>query len=223
MIKINLLPVREWRRREQVRLQITIFVLSVVFLITCLASASIFLKGQVYSKRQQKEKLETKKKELDIVEKTIAQLKAKAEEVEGKFNTVEGLQKERTLLIEALDAIVSVIPEEKMWFEKLTLKGGSLQLSGIALDNQTIATFMKKMEGLSVVKSVGLNSIKRTIYDVSGDKKAKGKTGGYELMEFAIEISIGPAVKNTPKPEKQASPSPSHQAPKKEQEQKKGV
>lgn len=221
MIKINLLPVREWRRREQVRLQITIFVLSVIFLISCLASASIFLKGQVYSKRQQKEKLEAKKKELDIVEKTIAQLKAKAEEVEGKFNTVEGLQKERTLLIEALDAIVSVIPEEKMWFEKLTLKGGSLQLSGIALDNQTIAAFMKKMEGLSAVKSVGLNSIKRTIYDVSVDKKGNAKAGGYELMEFSLAISIGPTVKNVAKVERPAASSP--QPPKKDTDQKKGI
>ncbi len=221
MIKINLLPVREWRRREQVRMQITVFVLSVIFLITCLASASVFLKGQVFSKRQQKEKLETKKKELDIVEKTIAQLKTKAEEVEGKFNTVEGLQKERTLLIESLDAIVDVIPEERMWFQKLILKGGSLQLSGIALDNQTIASFMKRMEALAVVKNVGLNSIKRITYNVPGEKNAKGSTG-YELMEFSLEIAVEPSSKNASKTDKQMSVS-TQPTKKDKDQQKKGI
>jgi len=178
VITVNLLPVREWRKRENVRRQFSIFILSLILLSVILFAAGAAIQGKVALQRQELKALEAKKKELSYVNRTISKVKAKEKEVEEKFKAIEKLQQGRTKTVRILDEITSSIPLERVWLEKMKLKGNSLSLSGVALDNHTVALFMQRLEASSLFQKVLLKSTKRFNYQ------------GHNLMKFALKIKI---------------------------------
>lgn len=192
MIRINLLPVREWRKKEVLRRQISILVLSfLLILVSCLA-VGITLQARVSAARETHAKLEERKKQLDYVEKTIKDLEAKSKDIGNKFNTIEELQRGRTLSLEILDYIAGVMPGERMWISKLDLKGNHLTMTGFALDNHTVAFFMSRLEPFKLFKAVTLTSIAKKPYE-GQEVKNKGQKQNadvQELMNFEIAVDI---------------------------------
>ncbi len=213
MIRINLLPVREWRKKEILRQQISIFFLSLVLVVVGCLAVGITLQAKVSAAREAYAKLEERKKQLDYVEKTIKDLQAKSKEIDNKFATIEELQRGRTLTLEILDYISSVIPGERMWISKVDLKGNRLVLTGFALDNHTVAFFMSRLESFKLFKTVTLTSIAKRPYDEHEVKNRgpKQNTDVQELMNFEIAVNIEvpnelkPAQKDVNNPLKQPS------------------
>ncbi len=178
MIKINLLPVREWRKKEAIRQQISVYFLSLMLLLIALSAVGITIQGKVSRQRQEITQLEAKKAKLAYVNKTIQQVQKKRKELETKFKAIEDLQKGRTESVMVLDEVVSSIPMDRVWLTDLSLKGGKLNLSGVALDNHTVALFMRRLEASDLCQGVVLQStMKKTIE-------------GHDLMGFALKVSI---------------------------------
>lgn len=213
MIRINLLPVREWRKKEILRRQISIFFLSLVLVFVGCLAVGITLRAKVSAVREAHAKLEERKKQLDYVDKTIKDLQAKSQEIENKFAAIEELQRGRTLTLEILDYMSSVIPGERMWISKVNLKDKRLVLTGFALDNHTVAFFMSRLEPFKLFKTVTLTSIAKRPYD-EHEAKARGSKQNadvQELMNFEIAVDIEvpselkPAQKDVNKASKQSS------------------
>jgi len=184
MIQINLLPVREWRKKEAVREQISIFVLSLILLIVGLLAAGLTIQGKVRAQKQELASLEEKKAKFAYVNKKIEKVNKKRKQVEDKFKAVEKLQEGRTATVKILDEIVSSIPIDRLWLTKLSLKGNSVQLGGVALDNHTVALFMRRLETSPMCKSVNLiNTRQKSIQ-------------GHALMEFGLQLNIQTQQKN---------------------------
>jgi type IV pilus assembly protein PilN len=181
MIRINLLPVREWRRKEVVRQQVSIFLLSLVLLISVLLGVGITIHGKVQDQRQEIKALETRKAELAYVDKTIAEVDNKSKKIEEKFKAIEELQMGRTLAVMVLDEIVSSLPIDRVWITKLVFKNNNLQLSGVALDNHTVALFMKRLQASSLFVTVDLTTTRRN------------SVQGHDLTEFDLQVGINPS------------------------------
>ncbi len=181
MISINLLPVREWKKRESVRKQISIFFLSLVLLLVGLLAVGSTIQGKVMMQRQELKELEEQKRKLAYVNKKILSVKQKSNEVESKFKSIEKLQKGRVFAVKAIDEIVTSLPINRLWLTDLYLGQNTMNLSGIALDNHTIALFMKRIETSPLYSKVRLkNSEQKTIQ-------------GHNLMEFSLDITINQA------------------------------
>ncbi len=178
MIRINLLPVREWRRKEAVRQQISIFFLSLILLLALLLSAGITVQGKLQMERAELEELKKQKQKLAYVDKKIAKLNKTRKQIEEKFSAIEKLQTGRTLTTRVLDELVSSIPIDRIWFNTLTFKGQELKVSGVALDNHTVALFMKRIEASPLFSSVTLLNTSR--YNVKGQ----------DLMQFSLKIRV---------------------------------
>jgi type IV pilus assembly protein PilN len=178
MIKINFLPVREWRRKEAIRRQISTFVLFVILLAVVLSVVGLTVQGNLVAKRQELSSLESKKAKLAYVDREIEKINKKRKQVEDKFGAVEGLQKGRTTTVKILDEIVSSIPIDRLSLTRLSLRENNVQLDGVALDNHTVALFMRRLEASSMCKSVNLiNTRQKSIQ-------------GHDLMEFGLQLSI---------------------------------
>ena len=178
MIQINLLPVREWRKKEAVRQQISIFVLSLILLIVGLLAAGLMIQGKVRAQKQELASLEEKKAKFVYVNKKIEKVNKKRKQVEDKFKAIEELQEGRTATVKILDEIVSSIPIDRLWLTKLSLKGNNVQLGGVALDNHTVALFMRRLETSPMCRSVNLiNTRQKSIQ-------------GHALMEFGLQLNI---------------------------------
>jgi type IV pilus assembly protein PilN len=178
MIQINLLPVREWRRKEAVRQQISIFVLSLILLIVGLLAVALTIQGKVRAQRQELALLEKDVAKYAYVNKKMQTVNEKRKQFEYKFEAIERLQEGRTTTVRVLDEIVSSIPIDRLWLTKLSLKENNVRLDGVALDNHTVALFMRRLETSSMCGSVNLINTKQ--------KSIQGHT----LMQFGLQINI---------------------------------
>ncbi|MBN3041191.1 MAG: PilN domain-containing protein, partial [Candidatus Omnitrophica bacterium] len=67
--------------------------------------------------------------------------------------------------------------KDKLWLTNLSEKTGTLSLTGTAMDNETVADFMKRLEGKETITSVEL---------IKTQQKAI-KDLGLSLMDFDIK------------------------------------
>jgi len=178
MIQINLLPVREWRRKEAVHQQISIFVLSLILMATIFLAIWITVQGKLSAERQELIKLEKEKSKLSHVDSNIKSINKKRLEIENKFRAIERLRQGRTFTVKILDNVVSSLPLDRLWLTNLRLKGNNLELAGIALDNHTVALFMRRLEASSICSSVHLKNTSRK------------PVQGHDLMEFGLQVKI---------------------------------
>jgi type IV pilus assembly protein PilN len=178
MIQINLLPVREWRKKEAVRQQISVFILFLIFLAVAFLAIGLTIQGKVAAQRQELASLEEKKAKFAYVNKEIERVNKKREQVEDKFKAIEKLQEGRTTTVKILDEIVSSIPIDRLWLNKLSLNENNVRLDGVALDNHTVALFMRRLETSSMCRSVNLINTKQKSIQ------------GHALMEFGLQVNI---------------------------------
>jgi type IV pilus assembly protein PilN len=160
MIKINLLPFRAARRKENIRRQITVYVLSVVLVL--LVAGYFFLNLTSTLSALADEKI-AQKKELDKYADTIKKIKAiekKVAEIEEKLSVIKELETNKTGPVRLLDEIAMAIPKDRLWLNSIQEKKGSLSLSGTAMDNDTVALFMTNLEKSPQITSVDLKSTK---------------------------------------------------------------
>ena len=188
MIRINLLPVREWKKRESVRKQISIFFLSLLLLLVGLLAVGSTIQGKVMMQRQELKSLEEQKKKLAYVNRKINAVKSKTKEVENKFSSIEKLQQGRIFTVQALDEIVTSLPLNRLWITSLQFNGGNMNLSGVALDNHTVALFMKRLDASAMCSRVKLKN--------SNLKKVQG----HDLMQFSLSLAVTP-LEQKDKPE----------------------
>ena len=174
MISINLLPVREWKKREAVRQQVSVFFLSFILLLAGLFALGFAIQGKVSAQRKELKRLEARKAQLAYVNQKITQAKKKSKEIEDKFNAIEKLQKGRTRTVKIMDEVVTCLPIDRLWLKSLKLNSGQLKLSGIALDNHTVALFMRRLEAAPSTKKVKLVNTRRQ------------KIQGHDLMQFDL-------------------------------------
>ena len=156
MIKVNLFPFRAARIKENIRRQVTIYLLSMIFIILASSYFYLDLNNKVNTLREERD---VKQKELDSFKDTnikIVALKKTIAAVEVKLKTIKRLEKGKTGPVKLLDDIVMSVPEDKLWLTTLKEQKGTLILNGTAMDNETVADFMNKLQNTKSINSVQL-------------------------------------------------------------------
>jgi type IV pilus assembly protein PilN len=160
MIKINLLPFRAAKKKENVRRQISIYFLSLILLGAGMTYLYISTNTQLKEVRHIKAE---KQKELNSYSDTtrkIAKLKKKISELQTKLDVILKLEEKKTGPVRLLDELAQAIPPDQLWLNSLSERGKSLQLSGTAKDNNTIALFMTNLKESPLIGEVNLISSK---------------------------------------------------------------
>jgi type IV pilus assembly protein PilN len=132
MIRINLLPVREARRREDLRQYGMQFVL--VLLVTI---AGI---GFAHSRVSDKIDIRQFKPQLD----QVAAFRKKKASLEKKIDVIDGLDRARSGPVRVMDELATHTPE-RLWLNGLATKGRRLELTGESLDNELVAVFLRAL------------------------------------------------------------------------------
>jgi type IV pilus assembly protein PilN len=152
MIRINLLPFRAARKKENIRRQVSVFLLSIVLILIVLGWVHFYL----HSKQK---KIATNvadvKKELELYkqkDREIQALRKKLKTLTQRKNVIEGLEAKRFKPVHILDQLTQKVVADRMWLTRLALKGDRLDLAGIAVDNNTVANFMDNLETIPKVR-----------------------------------------------------------------------
>ena len=179
MIRINLLPYRAAQKKENIRRQISIFVLAVIMLVgillyynTTLNNNIDALNTQIKNNKSMLAQVEKQAKEVDEIKKAFDTLKQKT-------HVIKSLESNRKISVQLLDNMTTLVaekvsvsqikaspdsdskPVKRLWFTNFQENGNNINIQGIALDNKTIADFMTRLEGSALFTNVNLKAIKQ--------------------------------------------------------------
>jgi type IV pilus assembly protein PilN len=155
MVKVNLLPIRSELRKKALVEHVILLALCVVlvFIFEWFVQTTINQQKEALENEVASTKLEIKKLTAEAGE--IEKFKAQKQELERKLKVIEDLNAKKTGPVQILDELSLIIPE-KMWLISLDNKGDNVVLSGLAVDNTTIATFMKRLQASTHFDNVAL-------------------------------------------------------------------
>ncbi len=166
MIRVNLLPFRLERKKENIRRQVSVFFLVIVFSLLLLTWYTLGL-GK---------KIEQTRLDIEAVNRQIALYKGKADRVaqikkdlevlRNKLAIVDSLKNKRNEHFDLVAELPGRLVPEKMWIEALKADSTKVEIKGVAFDNPTIAEFMKNLEALGWFTQVDLKqSVVRKLND----------------------------------------------------------
>src|SRR4030042_3632845 len=158
MIRINLLPFRAARKKENIRKQISIYALSLIFLFVLMGYFFFQLTTSLSGLKTKQNELNTELKKYEEILKRMAELEKRIKEVKSKLAVIKELEANKTGPIHLLDEIAKPVPKDKLWLSSLKESRGTLTLQGTAMDNETVALFMTNLEKSDYINSVDLQS-----------------------------------------------------------------
>jgi type IV pilus assembly protein PilN len=183
MIRINLLPFRAARKRENIKRQVTVYTLSVILLLVAMVYVFLQLDGRLSDVKAQETQLN---QALAKHRKTIArinELKKKIKVIEQKLDVMQKLEAGKQGPVRLLDELAKAVPKDRLWLSAMAESEGNLTLTGSARDNETVAEFMTNLENSPIVLSVDLQSSQSTTVQ------------GVSLSNFSLKCRVDPSGK----------------------------
>jgi type IV pilus assembly protein PilN len=177
MIRINLLPWREARRKAH-NLQFYIL----MGMVAGLAASIVLLVHGYYATRisTQTERNRFLKDENAKLDKEIEEIKKLKEEIQALLSrkqVIETLQADRAQTVYLLEQLVRQIPDG-IYLRSIKQAGGKVNLSGYAQSNARVSTLMRNLEASPYLESPDLVEIK--VANVNSKR----------LSEFNMNVSI---------------------------------
>jgi type IV pilus assembly protein PilN len=179
MIRINLLPFRTARKKENVRRQLTILISSLLLTIALMFLVNIKLSGMVQEIDSKVKNTKNEITKYEKINKEITEIKGKLEVLKTKMDVIKELDTNRYEPVRLMDAMTNLVVPNRMWFVNFDTTGKTVNISGIAVDSQTIADFMTRLEGSKLFETVNLKTIKKQMikqanlksFEISCNKK----------------------------------------------------
>ncbi len=143
MIYINLLPVRQIKKKIQAQKRILAMFITLLCVLAVLGVVALFLGFQIDELNTTISQLQKERAKYQTTINQIEQLKKDQELLETKLNTISQLKKGSLLTVRVMDELARLIPSSRLWINSMSFGNNSLRISAIALDNATIADFME--------------------------------------------------------------------------------
>jgi type IV pilus assembly protein PilN len=178
MLEINLLPVREVRKRAEARQILVQLGLAMVLSVCAVGAVHLRLREEMHrvaGRIQQMEKdIAQFKPQLDQVE----AFKKKKNELEKKIDVIDGLDRARRGPVRVMAELADRIPP-RVWITSLDTNGGSIKIQGESLDNELVALFLRDLGASEYFDDVDLEST-----------KLNSNKGGLKLVKFDMKAAL---------------------------------
>jgi type IV pilus assembly protein PilN len=187
MIEINLLPVREEKRKADVR--------QFAAMLAAALAGSILLAGAVHTKLvadvvSTRGQLTTLQKQIDAFGPQLEQVeryRATKQAIEAKLEVIGRLDRSRSGPLHVLDELSTNSPE-RLWLTRLKAESGQITVEGMSLDNELVALFMTALGDSQYFDAVELK-----------ETEAK-EVGGLRLNHFIVLATITTPGEPAPAP-----------------------
>jgi type IV pilus assembly protein PilN len=160
MIRINLLPFRVARKKENIRRQISIFLLLILLTAVALVWYTRVIDNQILVVKEKTKQVNAQILKYKEKADRVARIKKDLKILKEKLEIVSSLQKQREKQLILFDGMTDLIVPGRMWIESFKTNKNSVTIKGIAFDNPTIAEFMEKLERSSLFSKVDLKTAK---------------------------------------------------------------
>ncbi|MDT8394968.1 MAG: PilN domain-containing protein [bacterium] len=185
MIKINLLPVREERRRMGARQEQMFFVLILILVFIGVFYWHSTTNKKIKNLRGQITQAEDDIRRLDKIVKEVEQFKKDKKILEGKIEVIDKLKKGRQVQVHYMDELNKALPSQ-VWVEFYQQRADTLILRGKSLSTDDIASFMRNLEA-----SVYFDDIR---LDQTSQKEMQLGGRSVRVNDFSIRLLVVPGA-----------------------------
>ncbi len=203
MIRVNLLPIKQARRRSAGRTQLIVFVALILAEIAVLALLYVIetseadkLKSEVATLTQQVEK-----DKADV--KNAEELQAKEKQLTQQLSVLTELEAKRTGPVRVLDELQAILSpprneedrfaqlqnnwnvdwdSRRLWIESLEENSGSFEMTGLAVNADDVAEFLQRLSTAKHFTDVELNVVEA--------KQQKGANDTTRTVTFSVNGKI---------------------------------
>lgn len=179
MIRINLLPYRAAQKKENIRRQISIFVLAVIMVVGILVYYNMSLNSDIDALNTQIKNTKSMLAQVEKQARQVDEIKKAFDRLKQKTDVIKNLETNRKIAVQLLDSMTTLVaekvsvssseaspdsdtkPVKRLWFTNFQENRNQIELQGIALDNKTIADFMSRLEASDLFMNVNLKTIKQ--------------------------------------------------------------
>ncbi len=161
MIRINLLPVRAAQKKEKLKSQLSILVLSLI--LVALVCGVVFFQQQKKNQGLESEIAEINRRNAEL-QKIIGEVRnyeKKKADLEQKLQVLAQLKQQKSGPVRLMDDLSDALPPE-LWLTSFAEQGGSIDLAGMADTEQTVALFMQKLEQSPFYENIELTVTEQT-------------------------------------------------------------
>jgi type IV pilus assembly protein PilN len=179
MIKINLLPIRDLVRRKKSRDQIIAAIVTLGVFICALLAIAGYQSSSISGLKEELAHIEAEKGKYSKILADIKKIEDEKKLLATRTEVINQLKQSSSLTVHVLDEIANLTPPSRMWLKTLSQAGNQLALTGMALDDQTIARYMDELEASDFIQGVRLAS------------SSLEKVAERSLKAFSITASVG--------------------------------
>ena len=180
--RVNLLPWREMRRKEQDRQLLSIGVFAWMLMGLVIFYAHLHVSGMIEGQNNRNAYLNAEIKKLDKVIKEISDIKKQRAALIERMNVIYKLQGDRTRIVHLMDELVQTLPEG-VYYASMAQKGNALVLKGSAQSNARVSALMRNFgsspwfsePNLKVVQAKGSGGGRTSNFDMTVKQLAAPK------------------------------------------------
>ena len=145
MTRLNLLPWREMRRREQDRQLLVIGFGTWLLMALIVGYAYLHITTLVETQNKRNEFLAQEIAKVEEQIKEIAELKKRRQDLLARMNVIQQLQADRSRVVHVFDELVQRLPEG-VHFSSFKTSGENISLTGVAQSNARVSALMRNLD-----------------------------------------------------------------------------
>jgi len=181
-VRVNLLPWREMRRKEQDRQLLSIGVFAWMLMGLVIFYAHLHVSGMIEGQNNRNTYLQSEIQKLDKVIKEISDIKKQRAALIERMNVIYKLQGDRTRIVHLMDEIAQTLPEG-VYYASMDQTGNKLVLKGSAQSNARVSALMRNFDSspwfgeptLKVVQAQGKGGGRTSDFDMTVTQFASPK------------------------------------------------
>jgi len=182
MIRINLLPHREAKRKQKQAAFVALMALGGIAGVALVLLVGAYNASRIATQNQRNLVLKQANVELDTKIKKIANLKAEIEALKARQQAVEDLQGDRNQPVYLFDELVRQMPEG-VYLKSFKQEGQKIVLNGYAQSQERVAELLRNLSGHSPwLERPDLSEVKAATLPQSKTNR--------QVVEFTLAVAI---------------------------------
>jgi type IV pilus assembly protein PilN len=182
MIRINLLPHREAKRKQKQAAFVALMALGGLAGVALVLLVGAYNASRIATQNERNLVLKNANAELDKKISKIASLKSEIEALKARQQAVEDLQGDRNQPVYLLDELVRQTPEG-VYLKSFKQDGQRVLLNGVAQSQERVAELLRNLSGNSAWLE------RPDLTEVRAATLAQSKTGR-KVVEFTLNVAI---------------------------------
>ena len=183
MIRINLLPVRQARKLETARRELTMIGAVAAVVLVASLGAWVLTSVRLTAINDENAALQAEINRLQEDVKRVDEMEKVKTELQRKLDVIAELESRRVGPVHMLDELALATPD-RVYLTTLREKPDSLEISGVSVSNEVISQFLRALDASAYLDSVYLNNI-----EALPERKGSGP-GNVVLKKFELTARL---------------------------------